>query len=464
MAARMNSSPLPPGWEMKYDQRSRRYFFINHATKTTSWADPRTSIPLATKTTSFTLVSDEEIKNLKERFPNAPESQIRNIHTSTSGNVDLTVSRLKALGHTDMHDRHIDTLSVEFPRAGRGLIESVLRMSSWNLRTSRTKLKDMGYAQPSVAAAAKRNQEAKEKTRRKQMVDRLAKEFPHVDKEAVTISLEMNGYNVTKAKETLESQFGLPKPKQKKHVSFPSELTSKSQADKNRILAAMTSKFPSLAKESIKLALELVDYDENIATDVLRHEASSEATASATTSYTPHVSPPPSPVETRLPATLSPVTFGTDDEPSDPSFNFTFPSTSSSSFLESLRPKSPPKEPTREHRIEPPKRQYQPHRYERQPVRMTFPSNFKSKLRTPAQGPDLSLWHGPDESLLSDSRVFACGPDKSLARGPNRGNHRGPAAAHATQTRETFFCGPQASHFKGADPNLHKGPAIYVTQ
>ena len=78
-------------------------------------------------------------------------------------------------------------------------------------------------------------------------------------------------------------------------MSFPSELKSKSQADKNRstplslhkkierdrlrfllVLAAMTSKFPSLAKESIKLALELVDYDENIATDVLRHEASSE--------------------------------------------------------------------------------------------------------------------------------------------------------------------------------------------
>ncbi|XP_023328831.1 uncharacterized protein LOC111701670 isoform X3 [Eurytemora carolleeae] len=35
------STPLPPGWDMKYDSRTSRYYYINHYTKTTSWEDPR---------------------------------------------------------------------------------------------------------------------------------------------------------------------------------------------------------------------------------------------------------------------------------------------------------------------------------------------------------------------------------------------------------------------------------------
>lgn len=33
--------PLPPGWEAKYNQSYNRYYFINHATKETTWTDPR---------------------------------------------------------------------------------------------------------------------------------------------------------------------------------------------------------------------------------------------------------------------------------------------------------------------------------------------------------------------------------------------------------------------------------------
>lgn len=34
-------SPLPPGWDMKFDARTGKYYYINHYTKTTSWEDPR---------------------------------------------------------------------------------------------------------------------------------------------------------------------------------------------------------------------------------------------------------------------------------------------------------------------------------------------------------------------------------------------------------------------------------------
>jgi len=35
------TGPLPPGWDMKYDSRTAKYYYINHYTKTTSWEDPR---------------------------------------------------------------------------------------------------------------------------------------------------------------------------------------------------------------------------------------------------------------------------------------------------------------------------------------------------------------------------------------------------------------------------------------
>ncbi|ESK87022.1 nedd4-like e3 ubiquitin-protein ligase wwp1 [Moniliophthora roreri MCA 2997] len=33
--------PLPPGWEKRFDSRSRAYYYIDHNTRTTTWDDPR---------------------------------------------------------------------------------------------------------------------------------------------------------------------------------------------------------------------------------------------------------------------------------------------------------------------------------------------------------------------------------------------------------------------------------------
>ncbi|XP_071444724.1 uncharacterized protein [Hetaerina americana] len=41
MSEPIPSATLPSGWECKFDQRSGRYYFINHFTQTTTWEDPR---------------------------------------------------------------------------------------------------------------------------------------------------------------------------------------------------------------------------------------------------------------------------------------------------------------------------------------------------------------------------------------------------------------------------------------
>eukprot|EP00045_Choanoeca_perplexa_P008524 m.79690 g.79690 ORF g.79690 m.79690 type:complete len:156 (+) comp14524_c0_seq3:94-561(+) len=37
----MEHQPLPPGWDMKWDQNTGRYFFLDHNTQQTTWHDPR---------------------------------------------------------------------------------------------------------------------------------------------------------------------------------------------------------------------------------------------------------------------------------------------------------------------------------------------------------------------------------------------------------------------------------------
>lgn len=41
MSDKSEKAPLPPGWDMKFDSRTGKYYYINHYTKTTSWEDPR---------------------------------------------------------------------------------------------------------------------------------------------------------------------------------------------------------------------------------------------------------------------------------------------------------------------------------------------------------------------------------------------------------------------------------------
>ncbi|XP_067013916.2 uncharacterized protein [Anabrus simplex] len=41
MSDNYDTSPLPPGWDRKYDHRTGRHYFINYFNKTTTWEDPR---------------------------------------------------------------------------------------------------------------------------------------------------------------------------------------------------------------------------------------------------------------------------------------------------------------------------------------------------------------------------------------------------------------------------------------
>jgi BCL2-associated athanogene 3 len=46
--APIHQGPLPPGWEMRYDPPSGRYFFVDHNSRSTTWNDPRLNPPYLT--------------------------------------------------------------------------------------------------------------------------------------------------------------------------------------------------------------------------------------------------------------------------------------------------------------------------------------------------------------------------------------------------------------------------------
>src|SRR4051812_30594974 len=38
--------PLPEGWQMKFDDRTKRHYFVNHVLKSTQWEDRKSDLPL----------------------------------------------------------------------------------------------------------------------------------------------------------------------------------------------------------------------------------------------------------------------------------------------------------------------------------------------------------------------------------------------------------------------------------
>ena len=53
MPAVTHGVPLPPGWQMMFDNSTGRHFFVDHNTKTTTWDDPRAYVVMLFKNISY---------------------------------------------------------------------------------------------------------------------------------------------------------------------------------------------------------------------------------------------------------------------------------------------------------------------------------------------------------------------------------------------------------------------------
>ncbi|XP_025112889.1 uncharacterized protein LOC112575330 isoform X3 [Pomacea canaliculata] len=236
--------PLPPGWEARWDPSQRKYYFIDHSTKQTTWEDPRWSrkqplsskaanasksggqketIPLqdicntsgssqrspkhSTKETTFS--PDAVLTRLHERFPGLSLSVIKDILVMCENDEAQAVDLLKSFESSD------ETSEAPPHAASKGASSSrPSSHSTSHTRTSSASKKNASHVlQPEDAASSKatspRRQPAKEATpklshaEKAKLRQQIQTEFKDLEQDVIVLALESCHYDANKVRPIL---------------------------------------------------------------------------------------------------------------------------------------------------------------------------------------------------------------------------------------------------------------------
>ena len=195
--------PLPPGWEARFDPSYGRYYFINHATKQTTWTDPR----LAPQT--YRPPEHIQMQDLSSRgrpaqsHSTAQSSTLRqetrfqmSIDTSDEEDEEWKNSLLRdslqsqpAKKHLMFHQKvnMVEKFKLEFKELDKRVVEDTVEKHDYDedmIRATLSSLKDAQLeAQRKKREAEerkRREKEAEEKRKaaeRKRELERMKKEF-----------------------------------------------------------------------------------------------------------------------------------------------------------------------------------------------------------------------------------------------------------------------------------------------
>lgn len=135
--------PLPPGWEAKYDPNHRRYYFINHATRQTTWVDPRTTAPQqqagwsgAQQTAQQTAQQSQQPSTSGQRQHIQQEDQ----------QVETTFSEEGGSGKTSEEKNQVKKKIKKDMKVPDSILDSVLSAADYNEERAKAILKHMGYS------------------------------------------------------------------------------------------------------------------------------------------------------------------------------------------------------------------------------------------------------------------------------------------------------------------------------
>lgn len=379
---------LPPGWEVKWDPNTSRWFYINHITKKTQWEPPtqETAGPAQT-TTSFIHADPEKTKLLLKEYENVTEDYIKTVLRIHQNNLSSVRSTLASRGikkRPQVHPKShfVLTLKKQFPSAPEDVIKELLVSTSNNFVGARTSLESMGF---------KRVYET-EVQQKPQTVKKPAKPAASTLKPNVRVE---------------ESSSASVSPKKL------------SESEKEKRLKAMRKKFPDIDKSLIELSLIGTEYDITLAATVLQ---SSLDSVSRKQSKASEPSEPRGDLYTPVPTSkLEPVIFGADEDRREQ----TPASSESGEFWRKTRPQPQnvrSYEAVKTVRVTCPKVT---------PVRRQHARAYASKSSVTSVGPDPSLCNGPNHSLLLKERIWSMGPDRSLRQGPQKQNRCGPLRSNA---------------------------------
>ncbi|CAK8673494.1 unnamed protein product [Clavelina lepadiformis] len=431
-------APLPAGWEAKYDPQSRKWFYINHATKTTQWVDPRLglqqtptsstkfiqsspAVKRAPETTSFIDADPAKIKTIKSKY-NINDELVRSLLRTHNNNVDKVEASLKEMGYklkVEPSPNMVSLLKLQYPTAAEFTIRDQLIQTNNNVQAARLNLQALGYKRGDGSS-----------------------------KSSATTS---NVPKTTPVKKTTPQ-----KVKQKKTASQISE-------EKRKAKITLKKAFPNVDDTTLDLCLSVSDNNVELAKGILKKKQEDDKKKKTTARISREVSTPspskPTEVST---ASFEPVVFG--DEPSTsveviPSKAYAFilkrryPDAfeyeindqllatkndleKASEAMERLGYKKEEKtkpspsntststinlKQTAQTRL---KTQYQKAKTTK--TVKVLNNAYKSALRMEPVGPNTGLCKGPDPTMLLQTYVEKLGPNRANRMGPQRSNRGGP--------------------------------------
>jgi len=375
-------TPLPPGWEAKWDAGQGRWYFINHFTKQTQWTDPRAqqvqySQQTRQQTTAYGGFNQAQVKQ-----QTVVQSSNRQQASAASSGWDSWKVQLERYG---------------FDQNVMAVAQQIYENTSDKSQIEK-QLKDMGFIKPS----------------------------PRTNRRSATPSTSQTQQQPSR---TQTPRPRTPKPK----TPEPAPKPELSENQKRQCVSKMKAKFSKLDMGTIKMCMEAANYDEQIAEALLKSQNDKKKRPERKKAAPKKVtSPKPARVEDAK--SYAPVIFGSEDseipkfseETSSRDVASTSVVTSSSVMTSSSILKNKNVSSTsvasrakRTKKIQPKSSDYKPRTYK------DVKGAYFSKLRTQNVGPDPANHIGPDPQLLIDNYTAARGPDKENYCGPSKNNRKG---------------------------------------
>ncbi|XP_077978173.1 uncharacterized protein LOC144433695 [Glandiceps talaboti] len=406
--------PLPPGWEAKYDANARRYFFIHHASKTTTWEDPR----------------------LKYYQPQAaPVHPQRSPRPSPRPSPNVSRAAESIPMHTLSKPKCKTCHAKEVARAGLDCIDCQVREQQKQAalrRAVEAEQEETSFTNDSVPAAPVKVEVSKaEKTRIK---NQLTKDFPKHPEFLIEMALETTEYNEEQTRKVLSAAKS-PQPKRSATslgTSEPSRGTSPSGVT---VTVPSSSSTKAVVFDQSESTKAVVFGDDSTSSSF---SSSSDESEEPTPTPSPPP-PPPQPINVRtVPKTASPTK--------------TVPK-------KAVATKAPPKKTvTVTTTITSQPRTRPAHTQPKQTVvkYKSSSSGYRSMLCCKPEGHNCSLVKGPDRTHLISEYTTAEGPNPEYSHGPNPDYVSGPSKKKYNRRRKSkLACGPEAA--------LHEGPQRHLT-
>lgn len=406
-----NQARLPAGWEAKWDPGSRRWFYIDHHTKTTHWELPK-NLPRQT-----VVPRADFLANLKAQYPQAHQDIIKQVLVDKSNNFMQSKMQLQSMGYQMKQEVIADAklakqLVSEHISVSQTFAESLLIQHNNDIHAVKRALGAKGYQKRAVIQPVARH------------IKTLLLEFPDADEQTIKQVLVSNSNVIQHARSTMEvmgyKKAGKSQPQQapKKSTSPKKSTTPKklTETEKKRRLNDLKRKFPGLSERIIEMSLEGTDYNADLAGSVLKRSLESVNAKTSNTATTETGTSASAESSEYKSASLEPVIFGDDGNQEDP-FPYTpkISTTPSSSVPKQAAYTIPERAARIKVTVE--KRVF---------TKKQVPSGYVSRYRCTPSGPNPDLVSGSNHSLLQEFLIKPTGPNVSHRCGPLPSNRFGP--------------------------------------